>query len=100
MPMRFEHNFRLDDVIFDPLRDPQPHETSRFLDILDSPTNSNDGENGKFKDFSSVKISKPVIEESNNLGYFPTKVVLAKNLPLKTTEMELHTACEAFGAVK
>jgi hypothetical protein len=100
MPVRLEHNFRLDNVILDPLRDPQPHETSRFLNILDSPTNSNDGENNRIKDFSSVETSKPEIEEPNNLGYFPTKVVLAKNLPLKTTEMELYSACETFGAVK
>ena len=85
-----------DDALFNIMRDPKPDETSRFLSILDSPTNSEGAERKLSDDFSSAFLGhtnngsfKP--EETKKTPGFPTKVVLAKNLPLNSNELDLYT---------
>lgn len=82
---------RLTDKIFDPIREPKPDETSRFLNILDSPTNSDDGSN-KNPFFNDTNCEPTVPEEAKNCKYFPTKVLLAKNLPFNCSEYEILQA--------
>lgn len=101
----FRASLRFDEAIFNTIRDPKPDETSRFLNIIDSPTNSEDESRTKPKDFvnpffntANAKPKEP--EEVKNGSYFPTKVVLAKNLPPNTTELDLHSVWESFGLVK
>lgn len=94
-----------DEALFNIMRDPKPDETSRFLSILDSPTNS-DGDGRKLSnDFSSAFLdhtsNEPYkTEEIKKTPGFPTKVVLAKNLPINSNELDLYTICGMFGEVK
>ena len=98
-------SLRLGNAIFETIRDPKPNETSRFLTIIDSPTNSEEGTRSDTKDFINpffnVSNNKPKMPEEVKTGsYFPTKVVLAKNLPINSTELDLHSVCEVYGVVK
>ena len=96
-----------EETLFDIMRDPKPDETSRFLSILDSPTNA---ETMKFQrsqpptDFSNVFTnhinSKSYVDEgAHKWPCFPTKVVIAKNLPPTTNEFDLYTVWGIFGVV-
>ncbi|CAI2363692.1 unnamed protein product [Moneuplotes crassus] len=96
----FEQMFSFSTNFSDPLAFPSQSEKSRFLDILDSPENSDDEPEQVVEEPKKAVIKPKEPEESKNIGYFPTKVVLAKNLPAKTTELDLHSACESFGVVK
>lgn len=95
-------NLWIDDAIF---RDPNPEETSRFLNIIDSPKGSEDGTNKinmdpKNQFFQISDNKEEVTEDSKICSYFPTKVVLAKNLPQNSTELDIHSVWEVFGVVK
>ena len=95
-----ENSFNFDQIFSNPLQNPTSQQSSRFLDILDSPENSDNEEDVKEKEIPAPIEEAQESEESKNIGYFPTKVVLAKNLPAKTTELDLHSVCEVFGVVK
>ena len=100
-----KNNLCIDDAIFNTFRDPTPEETSRFLNIIDSPKAADEGSANTNKDSNILLIKtsdnkEEVTEDSKICSYFPTKVVLAKNLPQNTTELDIHSVCEVFGVVK
>ena len=94
-----DSEYRLEEALIDPLREPQPNEASRFFDYLDSPDNSDNEEIGKAKDFSKTFNLMKESEEIKSQTHLISNVVWIKNLPPKTSAMDIHKLWGQFGVI-
>ncbi|CAI2363175.1 unnamed protein product [Moneuplotes crassus] len=96
-PTEFMESIKLDDPAYTPLKEAQAEEASRFLDILDSPENSDTEEQDVTKDFSFPLGG--IREESKSYEVPKYTVVRVDRLPQITKEQDIHLACELFGKI-
>lgn len=85
-------NLPFEDHAFNPLKEAQADEASRFLDILDSPENSDDEGNNIRKDFSTPFAFGNDKEEVKNIASQICSIVRVDHLTSAVTKKEISTA--------